>query len=64
MTSTRKSIKSDRIRKENRINEKISIEFTGKEFDYIMQYMKLVEATTVQNAILNAVSIAMDEADA
>ena len=45
------------------MDEKISIEFTGEEFDKIMQYMNLVEATTVQNAIMNAISIALDEAD-
>ena len=43
------------------MSEKINIEFTGEEFDMIMQYMKLIEATTVQNAILNAVSIALDD---
>lgn len=45
------------------MGEKISIEFTGEELEYIMQYMKLSDAITVQVAILNAVSIAMDEAD-
>lgn len=43
------------------MGEKISIEFTGEEFDKIVGYMKYVDATTVQNAILNAISIAMDE---
>ena len=41
--------------------EKIAIEFNGEEFERIMEYMKLVEATTIQNAIMNAISIAMDE---
>ena len=45
------------------MEEKVSIEFTGKEFDLIMQYMKAVEATTVQNAILNAISVALDRCD-
>ena len=45
------------------MGEKISIEFTGEEFDKIMQYMDYAEATTVQNAILNATSIAMDDAE-
>lgn len=43
------------------MGEKINIEFTGEEFDKIMEYMKYVDATTVQNAVLNAISIAMDE---
>ena len=42
------------------MDEKISIEFNGKEFDKIMKYMDLIKATTVQVAILNAISIAMD----
>ena len=46
-----------------KMEEKVSIEFTGKEFDLIMQYMKAVEATTVQNAILNAISVALDRCD-
>ena len=45
------------------MNEKISIEFTGSEFDKIVQYMESVDATTVQNAIMNAISIALDEQD-
>lgn len=40
--------------------ERIIIEFTGEEFDLIMQYMEFVEATTVQNAVMNAISLAMD----
>ena len=47
----------------NNMEEKINIEFTGEEFDKIMQYMNIVEATTVQNAIMNAISIALDESD-
>lgn len=43
------------------MDEKISIEFSGEEFDKIMEYMKLVEATTVQVAIMNAISIALDD---
>lgn len=45
------------------MEEKVSIEFTGEEFDKIMQYMNQVEATTIQNAILNAISIALDDID-
>lgn len=39
---------------------KINVEFTGEEFNLILDYMETVEATTVQNAILNAISIALD----
>ena len=45
------------------MNEKVSIEFTGEEFDQIMQYMKLINAVTVQTAVMNAISIAMDDAE-
>lgn len=45
------------------MGEKISIDFTGEEFDRIMQYMELSEAVTVQTAIMNAISIALDEVD-
>ena len=45
------------------MNEKVSIEFTGEEFDQIMQYMKLIDAVTVQTAVMNAISIAIDDAD-
>lgn len=43
------------------MEEKISVEFTGEEFDKIMEYMKCSEAATIQNAILNAISIALDD---
>ena len=45
------------------MEEKISVEFTGEEFYKIMEYMKYSEATTIQNAILNAISIAFDNND-
>lgn len=45
------------------MEEKINVEFTGEEFDLILKYMDAVEATTVQNAILNAISIALDDSD-
>lgn len=44
-------------------NEKINIQFTGEEFDLIQKYMDVSEATTVQNAILNAISIVLDRVD-
>lgn len=40
---------------------KIYVEFTEEEFDLIMKYMEVTEAATVQAAILNAISIAMDD---
>ena len=43
------------------MDEKILIEFSGEEFDFIRKYWDLIEAKTVQVAILNAVSIALDE---
>ena len=42
------------------MSEKISIEFTAEEFDRIRQYMEFVQATTLQNAVMNAISLAMD----
>lgn len=44
-------------------NEKINVEFTEEEFDIVLKYLEVCEATTVQNAILNAVSIALDHVD-
>lgn len=44
-------------------DEKISIEFTGAEFDEILKYQGYAGATTVQNAVMNAISIAFDDAD-
>lgn len=37
--------------------EKISIEFTGEEFDEILKYQETLENATVQSAILNAIRI-------
>ena len=45
------------------MSEKKSIEFTGEQFDMIMDYMKLVDAVTVQVAILNAICIATDRVE-
>jgi hypothetical protein len=38
----------------------VSVEFTGTEMDLILKYMDVVNAVTVQAAILNAVSLALD----
>ncbi len=43
------------------MEEKINVEFTGEEFELILKYMEAAEATTVQNAILNAITIALDD---
>lgn len=40
---------------------KIQVEFSEEEFDLIMKYMEATEAVTVQAAILNAISIALDD---
>ena len=44
-------------------NESIMIEFSGEEFDMILKYQEESEATTIQNAIMNAISLAIDHAD-
>ena len=44
-------------------NEIINIQFSGEEFDLIMRYQKATEATSIQAAILNAISLALDHAD-
>ena len=40
-----------------------SIDFTGEEMEMILAYMDAAEAVTVQAAILNAISLALDQAD-
>ena len=45
------------------MDEKIFIEFHAKDFHEIMKYMELINATTIQDAIMNAISIAFDEKD-
>lgn len=44
-------------------NEKVVIEFTGEELNMILEYQKEAEATTIQNAIMNAISLALDHVD-
>ena len=39
-------------------NEIINIQFSGKEFDLILEYQQKIDADSVQEAILNAISIA------
>lgn len=51
----------DRRVSEDSMDEKVNVEFTRKEYDFIMQYVTASEAVNVQAAILNAVSIALDD---
>lgn len=41
----------------------VNIEFTAEDLDMILQYQKESEAVTVQAAIMNAISLALDHAD-
>ena len=43
--------------------ESITVEFSGDDLDLILLYQKVSGATTVQNAIMNAISLALDHAD-
>lgn len=45
------------------MEEKISIEFSGEEFDEILKYQETSKGATVQTAILNAIRIATEEKD-
>jgi hypothetical protein len=42
---------------------KINVQFTEEEFDMIQKYQEASDAVTVQAAILNAISLALDSAD-
>lgn len=44
-------------------NEKVLIEFSGEELNMILKYQDESGATTVQNAIMNAISLALDAND-
>ena len=41
----------------------INIQFTEEEMDMIQEYQEVSESVTVQAAILNAISLALDHAD-
>ena len=43
--------------------ETVKIEFSGEALDMILEYQEVSEATTIQNAIMNAVSLALDHVD-
>ena len=45
------------------MDEKITVEFTGAEFDEILRYQETLDGATVQTAILNAINIALDKED-
>lgn len=53
-------IDNSKISKPELIEEKISIEFSGEEFDEILKYQETLEKATVQSAILNAIRIATE----
>jgi hypothetical protein len=38
----------------------INVQFTEEEFETVLMYQKVSEAVTVQAAILNAISLALD----
>ena len=40
--------------------EKINIQFDGEQMDFILKYQEDCGAETVQNAIMNAISVAFD----
>lgn len=41
----------------------INVQFTEEEFEMVLMYQKVSEAVTVQAAILNAISLALDHED-
>lgn len=43
--------------------ETVMVEFSGEELDMILEYQEASGATSVQNAIMNAISLALDHAD-
>lgn len=45
------------------IDQKIYIEVSHENLDEIVKYMDLIEAETVQDAIMNAISLAFDDQD-
>lgn len=42
-------------------DDKITIDFTPADIDLIREYMALVDVTSLHNAVMNAVSIALDD---
>ena len=50
-------------KEEQAMDEKSMVEFTGAEFDEILRYQETLDGATVQTAILNAVRLALDNAD-
>ena len=40
--------------------ETVDIEFNEEEFDLIRKYQDAIHATTLQHAIMNAITIALD----
>ena len=42
-------------------NEKVTIEFQGDDLNMILEYKKQSGAVDIQTAIMNAISIALDD---
>ncbi len=43
--------------------DNISIEFTPEEYEAIETYKKAIQASTIQVAVMNAISLALDNGD-
>lgn len=43
--------------------ETVMVEFSGEDLDMILEYQETTGATSIQNAIMNAISLALDHAD-
>lgn len=43
--------------------EIVEVEFSGEDLDMILKYQEIAGATSIQNAILNAISLALDNVD-
>lgn len=49
--------------RKNKSVETVKTEFSGDDLNMILEYQKESEATSVKNAIMNAISLALDHAD-
>jgi len=43
------------------MNDSISIMFSNEQFSEIMKYMQFAEASTIQDAVMNAISLAFND---
>ena len=46
-----------------KVDNTVNIQFTDEEADMIIKYQEAVDATSIKNAILNAISLALDYVD-